>query len=90
MRYHTAGKGDLLRRRRDPAGERTAAYIVPEPDHAGNSRPAVLAKPVSPARIMVIVAACNDGCHLSTLLVTEQSPSPEAIGHWRVRVRESK
>ena len=42
----TAGKGDLLGRRGDPARERGVTYIIPEPDHTGDGWPAVLAKPV--------------------------------------------
>jgi len=41
----TACKGDLLGRRGDPSRERCTANLVPEPDHASNSRPAVLAEP---------------------------------------------
>ena len=42
----TAGECDLLRRRRDPVRERGVADVIPEPDHASDGRPAVLAKPV--------------------------------------------
>jgi len=35
-----------LGRRRDPARERGVAYVILEPDHAGDGGPAVLAKPV--------------------------------------------
>ena len=42
----TAGKGDLLGRRRHPARKRGVAYVILEPDHTGDGGPAVLAKPV--------------------------------------------
>ena len=42
----TTGKCDLLRRWGDPALERGVAYVIPEPDHASDGGPAVLAKPV--------------------------------------------
>ena len=41
----TACKGNLLGRWGDPGGERCAANLVPESNHAGDSLPTVLAKP---------------------------------------------
>ena len=51
-------------RGRDPARERGVAYVIPEPDHAGDGGPAVLAKPVHvqkyryPSGTLVVIAAC--------------------------------
>lgn len=42
----TTRKGDLEGRWRDPVRERRAANVVPEPDHAGDSGPTVLTKPI--------------------------------------------
>ena len=42
----TTRKGNLLGRRQDPELEWAAAYVIPESDHASDSGPAVLAKPV--------------------------------------------
>jgi hypothetical protein len=53
-----------LGRGRDPARERGVAYVIPEPDHAGDGGPAVLAKPVHvqkyryPSGTLVVIAAC--------------------------------
>ena len=46
MVIYTAREGDPLGRRRNPARERGVAYVIPEPYHASNGGPAVLAKPV--------------------------------------------
>ena len=56
-RIRTAAKRNLLRLRGDPVGERRAANVVPEADHARDGGPAVLAEP--PVRAAAARARAN-------------------------------